>query len=72
MKVKVNGRTITIFAGARVTDVLLRYSRPDWDQVLAHKMRVTDRCGHEVSLDGELSSGDELFVVACPPGEGRP
>lgn len=72
MKVKVNGRTITIFAGARVTDVLLRYSRADWEQVLAHQMRVADRYGHEVSLDGELSSGDELIVEPCPPGEGRP
>lgn len=72
MLVKVNGKTIEVFAGARVMDVVRRYSRDAWKQVQADKKKVTDADGHEVALDGELNGGEELFIRACPPGDARP
>jgi sulfur carrier protein ThiS len=71
MLIKVNGKTIEIFEGARVMDVLRRYSRAAWKQVQANKKKVTDAHGHEVTLDGELDGGEELFIKACPPEETR-
>ena len=69
MHVKVNGKTIEIFSGARVMDALRRYSRAEWKQVQANKKKVYDVHGHEVALDGELGGGEELLIRACPPEE---
>lgn len=72
MQVKVNGKTIEIFAGARVRDVLLKYSRSEWTLVRKKAKKVCDAHGHEVGLDGELSGGDELVVTECAPAGSRP
>jgi len=72
MHVKVNGKTIEIFSGARVMDALRRYSPAAWKQVQANKKKVYDVHGHEVAPDGELGGGEELFIRACPPEETRP
>lgn len=72
MLITINGRTIEIFAGARIMDVLRRYSRAEWKQVQANRKKVCDAHGHEVALDGELGGGEELFIKACPPEETRP
>lgn len=71
MHVKVNGKTIEVFSGARVMDALRRYSRAEWKQVQANKKKVYDVHGHEVAPDGELGGGEELFIRACPPEETR-
>jgi hypothetical protein len=62
MKIKMNGRTVDIFAGALVMDALRKYSKITWKQVQNNKKIVLDGCGHEVALDGELEDGEELFV----------
>ncbi len=62
MKIKVNGRLIEIFSGARVADVLRKYSSISWKQVQNGYKAVFDGHGHEVALDGELSGGEGLFV----------
>jgi len=72
MQVRVNGKTIEIFAGARVRDVLLKYSRTEWTLVRKKEKKVCDAYGHEVGLDGELDGGEELVVTACAPAERRP
>jgi sulfur carrier protein ThiS len=72
MQVKVNGKTIEIFAGARIRDVLRKYSRAEWTLVRKNKKKVRDAHGHEVGLDGELNGGEELVVQACAPAEHRP
>ncbi len=72
MLITINGKTIEIFAGARVMDVLRRYSRAEWKQVQANRKKVYDAHGHEVALDGELDGGEELFIKAGPPEEPRP
>ena len=72
MNIKVNGKTIEIFSGARVADVLRRYSRLTWKQAQNGHKAVFDRHGHEVALDGELNGGEELVVHRVQPAEPRP
>jgi sulfur carrier protein ThiS len=72
MQIKVNEQTVEIFAGARVRDVLRKYSRTEWTLVRKKVKKVCDAHGHEVGLDGELDDGDELVVKACAPEESRP
>ena len=69
MQVKVNGQTIEIFAGARVRDVLRKYSLAEWKLVRNKDKQVRDSYGHEVGLDGELNGGEELVVKSCAPAE---
>ena len=71
MQIKVNEQTIEIFAGARVRDVLRKYSRTEWTLVRKNKKKVTDAYGHEVGLDGELNGGESLVIKACAPAEPR-
>jgi len=71
MQIKVNEQTIEIFAGARVRDVLLKYSRAEWTRVRNKEKIVTDAHGHEVGLDGELNGGEKLVIEACAPAEPR-
>lgn len=72
MQIKIDGKTVEIFAGARIMDVVRRYSRAAWKQVRTNEKKVYDAYGHEVALDGELGGGEELFIKDCPPGEPRP
>ena len=62
MQIKVNNQAIEIFSGARVRDVLRKYSRAEWKLVLENKKKVCDRHGHEVDLDGELNGGEEFIL----------
>ncbi len=62
MQIKVNGKTVEIFSGARVRDVLRKYSASEWKRVKRHEKKVCDRHGHEIGLDGELAEHDELIV----------
>jgi sulfur carrier protein ThiS len=71
MQIKVNGQTVEIFAGARVEDVLRKYSRVEWKLVRKHEKKVCDKYGHEVGLDGELNGGEELVIKACATVEPR-
>ena len=71
MQIKVNEQTIKIFSGARVRDVLRKYSRAEWKLVQKNEKKVCDRHGHEVGLDGELSGGEEFFIKECATPEPR-
>ena len=62
MQIKVNGQVIEIFSGARVKDLLRKYSSAEWKLVQKNEKKVCDRHGHEVALDGELSGGEEFFI----------
>lgn len=66
-----NEQTIEIFAGARVGDVLRKYSRSEWMLVRKKEKKICDRYGHEVGLDGELIGGEELMTSARVPEEPR-
>jgi hypothetical protein len=72
MRIKVNGRTVEIFSGARVKDVLRKYSAEEWARVRRKEKTVTDSRGREVGLEGELSGGEELLTRARGPEEPRP
>jgi hypothetical protein len=72
MQITINEQTIEIFAGARVQDVLRKYSRAEWDLVRRKEKMVTDRYGHEVELTGELTGGQVLRTAPRPPEEIRP
>jgi hypothetical protein len=72
MQIRIDGKTVEIFAGARIMDAVRRYSRTAWKQVRANEKKVFDAYGHEVALDGELGGGEELFIRASPPEESRP
>ena len=71
MQVKVNGRTVEIFSGARVRDAVRKSSPAAWALVRKKEKAVFDRHGHEVGLDGELSGGEELFIRSVGPAEPR-
>ncbi len=62
MKIKVNDKAIEIFSGARVADVLRKYSKISWKQVQNGYKKVCDCHGHEIGHDGELNGGEALFV----------
>jgi sulfur carrier protein ThiS len=62
MQIKVNDQAVEIFSGARLKDVLRKYSRSEWKMVQNDQKAVFDRHGHEVALDGELSGGEEFFI----------
>jgi sulfur carrier protein ThiS len=72
MQIKVNDQTIEIFSGARVKDVLRKYSNSELKLVQKNKKKVCNRRGHEVALDGELSGGEEFFIKECESAEPRP
>ena len=57
MQIKVNGRPVEIFAGARVRDVVRKYSRTEWGRV---------RKGIKTVRDAHLAAGD----VFCEWGSG--
>lgn len=62
MQIKVNDLAVEIFSGARVKDILRKYSRSEWKLVRNNQKAVFDRHGHEVALDGELNGGEEFFI----------
>lgn len=62
MRIKLNDKEMEIFSGARVKDVVMKYSRWTWRQVRTGRKAVFDRYGHEVAPDGELSGGEDLSI----------
>ena len=71
MHIKVNHKTVEIFSGARVADVLRKYSAITWKQVEKGSKAVCDGHGHEVGLDGELGEGAQLYIKRVPRAEPR-
>ena len=62
MKVRINDRTVEIFEGARVGDVLRKFSPSEWKAVDSGKKKIVDRHGNTVSLNGGLSGGEKLQI----------
>ncbi len=69
MHINVNGKPIDIFSGARVRDVLRKYSKLTWTQVQNGSKAVCDDHGHELGLDGELIDGARLVIRRVRPAE---
>ena len=64
MKVYVNNTEITIFNGAKVEDVLRKYSMDEYKQVKSGNMNVYDKFENRVMLGGELREGAKLYIKA--------
>lgn len=62
MQIKVNDQAIEIFSGAKIRDVLRKYSSSELKLVQKNEKKVCDRHGHEVAIDGELSGDEEFFI----------
>lgn len=62
MEILVNGELVKVFEGAKVKDVVRKYSSKEFNEILRGKKIVLDARGHEVGLDGELS-GREVFQI---------
>jgi sulfur carrier protein ThiS len=71
MQIKVNGKAIEIFSGARVKDALRKFSRAECRLVQKNEKKVCDLHGHEIGLEGELNGGEEFIIKECAP-ESRP
>jgi len=62
MQIKVNDQAIEIFSGAKIRDVLRKYSSSELKLVQKNEKKVCDRHGYEVAIDGELSGDEEFFI----------
>ena len=65
MKIRINGKTVELFDGARVMDALRKYSRADLESIKNKNKKIVDSHGHRLELDGELSEGDEFYIKVC-------
>ena len=63
MIIWINDHKVEVFSGARVGDVLRLYrlNNTDIPEGL-DEIKIIDKWGNYISLDGELADGDRLFV----------
>lgn len=60
MDIRVNGEIVKIYEGAKVKDVLRKYSTAEYNAVARGQKIVVDARGHEVGLDGELTGREDF------------
>lgn len=63
MNVHINDKVIEIFEGARVRDVVLKYSQKEYQSALGGKTIIIDKNDNPVDLDGEVSEGQRLYTL---------
>lgn len=61
MIVQMNEKVIEIFAGAKVRDVLLKYSEEEYRAALSGRTITVDKNNNPVGLEGEVSNGQRLY-----------
>ncbi|MCP4147341.1 MAG: hypothetical protein GY757_06280 [bacterium] len=66
MNLQLDDQKIEVFAGARVRDVLMKYSEEVYKNVLSGKQNVVDKYGNHIDLDGAVSNWQQLSVVDSP------
>jgi hypothetical protein len=59
-----NDNVIEIFAGARVQDVVLKYSHEIYRSTISGEIIIIDKNDNPVELDGEVSDGQRLFTLS--------
>lgn len=63
MQVFLNDKSIVIFEGARVRDLVLSYSMQLWKEIAHDKTQIiVDRRGNVVSLDGALIENQKFYT----------
>ncbi len=66
MHITVNNTLLELHNGARVKDAILKYYSQKGRRIPRHLPSVEDRYGNSVSGDGELTSGNVLFIRPKP------
>ncbi|MCK4259356.1 MAG: hypothetical protein KAX49_10285 [Halanaerobiales bacterium] len=62
MEVNINHKSIKIFQGAKVKDVLRKYSMEDYNAVHRGEKIIVTNLSHPISLEGELIGGENLKI----------
>ncbi len=62
MIVQMNDKEIEIFAGARVQDVVLKFSKQAYKTTLSGQATILDKNNNPVDLEGEVSDGQRLYL----------
>lgn len=62
MTVLINDKEIEIFTGARVRDVLLKYSKEAYNAALSDENFIIDKNNNSIDLDGGVSEGQRLYT----------
>lgn len=57
-----NDKEIEIFAGARVQDVVLKFSKQAYQTTLSGQTTIVDKNNNPVDLEGEVSDGQRLHL----------
>jgi hypothetical protein len=57
-----NDKEIEIFAGARVQDVVLKFSKQAYKTTLSGQATILDKNNNPVDLEGEVSDGQRLYL----------
>lgn len=62
MTVQMNDKEIEIFAGARVRDVVLKFSKQAYRTTLSGQTTIVDKNNNPVDLEGEVSDNQRLYL----------
>lgn len=65
-----NDNVIEIFAGARVQDVVLKYSHEIYRSTISGEIIIIDKNNNPVELDGEVSGGQRLYTLSLKEQKG--
>jgi hypothetical protein len=74
MRIKINGKTISLFSGATAADAVRKYFLAAGREADIRRIPpIRDRFGHDVAPDGEISEGDELSIgIKAPAKKKKP
>lgn len=64
MNVQLDNEIVEIFAGARVQDVVLKYSQEKYRSALSGAIIIIDKNHNQIDLDGEVSDGQRLYTLS--------
>lgn len=62
MRVVIDGKEITVFRGATVSDAVRIYSEKIYAELLRGEITVYDRFGNRTEPDGELTEGQVIHL----------
>jgi hypothetical protein len=62
MKVYLNKTEISIFKGARISELVLAYSERSYKMLKSGKLCVYDRFGNLTEMDGPVYEGQVFFL----------
>jgi hypothetical protein len=69
VKVFVNSQEVIIFAGARVCDAVLAYSKASYKMLTRGTLTAADHLGNITANDGPLGEGQIIVLIKTRPHE---